>query len=695
MSHKLLISGWACVLGAALAPLSLMAAPHVGADADWISHNATVNESAYSELAQVKAGNVAHLGLTWSLDLPGEATLEATPLAIHGTLYFTGSWGVVYAVNARNGRLLWTYDPKTWQHNPMKLHYTFACNRGVAYAAGRIYSAAVDGRLFALDARSGKLLWSVETTSPQSGQTITGAPRTFKDKVIIGNGGADFGTRGYVTAYEGVTGSQVWRFYAAPGTPEENKGDPAMERAAATWTGEYWKTGTGGAPWGDLTFDPELNRIYIGTGNGGPYDPRVRSPGGGDNLYTASIVALNADTGEYVWHYQVNPRDSWDYDATAQMTLADLDIDGARHKVLMQAPKNGFFYVLDRESGKLLSAGKFGKVTWADHIDLTTGRPAEEANIRYETGDVTIWPAPNGAHAWQAMSFSPRTGLVYIPTMQLGVHFSKSGPVPVRGAVSVMGMTIQDVEADPDDGKGALVAWDPVRQRPAWRAQHDTIWNGGTLATAGDVVFQGTADGYLSAYDATNGRRLWHYNAGLGIVAPPMTYAVNGHQYVSILVGYGGSSAIWGDVMNLGWKFGVQPRRLLTFSLDGKAKLPTTPGPDMTVSAVDDPSIQINPAEVAAGHAIYVACAACHGRDLVSSGAPAPDLRESHLALDPNAFEKLLHEGLLLPQGMPRFETLTHEQIMDIYAYIRAGARDALTSKSAASSSAASQPAGP
>lgn len=681
MSHKFCVRGLAGLLSAVLTPLALAAGPGVGANADWSSHNAAADESAFSGLTQIKAGNVARLGLAWSMDLPGEATLEATPLAVHGTLYFTGSWGVVYAVDARDGKLLWKYDPQTWAHNPMKLHFTFAANRGCAYADGRIYSAALDGRLFALDARTGKLLWSVETTSPQSGQTITGAPRVFKDKIIIGNGGADFGTRGYVTAYDAATGRQVWRFYAAPGTPEENKGDPAMERAAATWTGEYWKSGTGGAPWGDLTFDAELNRIYVGTGNGGPYDPKVRSPGGGDNLYTASIVALDADTGQYAWHYQVNPRDSWDYDATAQMTLADLNIGGVTRKVLMQAPKNGFFYVLDRENGRLISAEKFGKVTWADHIDLTTGRPVEAQNIRYETGEVTIWPAPNGAHAWQAMSFSPRTGLVYIPTMQLGVRFSTSGAVPVRGAVSVMGMTIQDVEADPNDGKGSLVAWDPVHQRAVWRALHDTIWNGGVLSTAGDVVFQGTADGYLSAYDATSGRRLWHFNAGLGIVAPPMSYAVNGHQYISILIGYGGSSAIWGDVMNLGWKFGVQPRRLLTFELNGKAKLPPTPGPDMTVNAVDDPSIQINPADVAAGHAIYVACAACHGRDLVSSGAPAPDLRESRLALDPNAFERLLHEGLLLQNGMPRFETLTHEQIMDIYAYVRAGARDALAAE--------------
>jgi len=280
--------------------------------------------------------------------------------------------------------------------------------------------------------------------------------------------------------------------------------------------------------WDNITFDADLNRIYLGTGNGGPYDPEQRSPGGGDNLYTASIVALDADTGKYVWHYQINPRDSWDYDCTQQMTLADLAIDGRPRKVLMQAPKNGFFYVLDRETGKPISAGKIGKVTWADHIDLVTGRPVEAKNIRYETGETITWPSPTGAHSWQAMSFSPKTGLVYIPYMQAGVRFSRGAPR--KGDVSVGGLSIGTVKADAMDGKVALVAWDPIQQKAAWRVPLDTIWNGGTLATAGNVVFQGTAGGYLSAYDAVTGRPLWRFNAGLGIIAPPVSYSVGGNM---------------------------------------------------------------------------------------------------------------------------------------------------------------------
>ena len=650
-------------------------APAVGAAADWPSHGGGADESGYSRLDEINRSNIGKLGLLWSLDLPGEVTLEATPLAVDGVLYFTGSYAAVYAVDAVSGKLKWKFDPQTWKHNPAKMHFGFAANRGAAYADGRVFAAALDGRLFCLDARSGELLWSVETTAPQSMQTITGAPRTFNGKVIIGNGGADFGARGYVTAYDAATGRQAWRFYTAPGSPQENRGDPAMERAAASWSGEYWKTGTGGAVWDSITFDPLLNRIYLGTGNAGPYDPTVRSPGGGDNLYTASIVALDADTGRYLWHYQINPRDSWDYDSTQRMTLAELTIDGKRREVLMQAPKNGFLYVLDRRTGKLISAGKIGKATWADHIDIATGRPVEAKDIRYESGDLIVWPSPLGAHSWQDMSFSPRSGLVYIPYMHVGARFSRGAPRP--GDISVGGLSIGWAKADSQDGKGALIAWDPVRQRARWKLPQVTIWNGGTLATAGDLVFQGAADGYLSAYDASAGERLWRFNAGLGIIAAPISYSAGGKQSVSVLVGYGGSAAIGSSLMHVGWKYAAQPRLLLTFGLDGKALLPPSAPPDMSVKALDDPSLQIRDADVAAGRGLYLACAACHGRDLVAAGAPAPDLRESQAALHPDSFWAVVHDGAWLERGMPRFEMFTREQILQIYAYIRSGARDA------------------
>lgn len=656
----------------------------MGAGANWTSHNGDVDETAYSRLHQIDASNISRLGLAWSLDLPGETTLEATPLAVDGVLYFTGAYAAVYAVDGRTGRLLWKYDPQTWKYHPNKMMFSFAANRGVAYARGRIFSAALDGRLLALDARTGRLIWSVATVDPASMQDVTGAPRVFAGKVIIGSAGADFGARGYVTAYDQKTGREVWRFYTVPGTPAENEADPAMERAAATWSGQYWKIGTGGGVWDSITFDRELNRVYLGTANAGPYDPAVRSPGGGDNLYTDSIVALDAATGKLVWATQLVPRDAWDYDCTQQMTLAELVIEGKKRKALLQAPKDGFFYVIDRETGKLISAAKIGKVTWARGIDLESGRPVTEPGIYYDkTGQATIWPAPVGAHSWQSMSYDPQTGLVYVPYMQAGVRYTKG--TPQSDGFTVGDVTINGRKMGPHDGRGALLAWDPVDQRRAWEVWHGAIWNGGVLSTAGNLVFQGAADGYFDAYDAKTGKRLWRFNAGLGIIAAPMAYAVRGREYVSVLVGYGGSAASWGSLMNVGWKYGAQPRRLLTFALGGRATLPPSPAPDMTVHALDNPSYRINPAQVAMGHAMFVACAACHGLNLVATGAPAPDLRESRVALNPNSLWTVVHDGALIRLGMPRFANLTRPQVDAIYAYIRAGARAALAhGKSAA-----------
>jgi quinohemoprotein ethanol dehydrogenase len=647
----------------------------LGAAVDWAAPAGDADETDYSQLDQINTSNIPKLGLGWWLDLPGEVSLEATPLAIGGVLYFTGTYGAVYAVDGGDGKLLWRYDPEIWNHNPSKMRLNFAVDRGVAYAKGRIFSATLDGRLFALDAKSGKLLWSVETTAANSLQFITAAPRAFKDKVVIGNAGGDFGARGYVTAYDQAIGKQAWRFYTVPGTPEENRNDPAMQRAAATWHGQYWKTGTGGAPWNGITFDAKYNRIYIGTGNASPADPEVRSPGGGDNLYTASIVALDADTGRYAWHYQINPKDAWDYDCTEQITLAQLIIDGKPKDVLMQAPKNGFFYVIDRASGKVISAGKLGKVTWADHIDLATGRPVEAKNIRYETGNTVIWPNPAGAHNYQAMSFSPKTGLVYIPYMQNGVHYYR-GPAKL-GDVNIAHLSLGSFKADAHDGTGALLAWDPVRQQARFRIWYKTMWNGGALSTAGNVVFQGAADGTVAAYNATSGQRLWNFNAGLGILAAPMSYEVNGKQYIALLVGYGGSAAVGSDVMNVGWKWGA-PRRLLSFAIDGQAQLPKSPPPDLTVHALDDPKLKLNEADVHAGANLYLNCFVCHGRDAVSAGGPAPDLRESQIALSLQSLWPVVHDGVLMDHGMPRFEMLTHEQVRQIYDYIRARARAAI-----------------
>jgi quinohemoprotein ethanol dehydrogenase len=560
------------------------------------------------------------------------------------------------------------------------MHFSFVANRGVAYENGKVFVAGLDCRLFALDAATGKQLWVVDSVPAASFNICTGAPRVMNGKVIIGNGGADFGARGFVTAFDAASGKQLWRFYTTPGNPDQNKGDAAMEAAAKTWGPDFWKnTGGGGTAWNGMTYDAELNRVYIGAGNAGPYDPSARDPNSkGDNLYTSSIVALDANTGKYIWHYQENPRDSWDYKATPNIQMATLTIDGKPRKVLMHAPTNGFFYVLDRETGKLINQpGKTTVINWAKDIDMKTGRPNEYPNIRYETGLTEMWPGTIGGHNWQAMSYSPRTGLVYIPIQQIGARFAKNGTAS-ENAFNVMGLLLEPIIKKEGDGHGYLVAWNPVTQKEAWRVQNKNLWNGGTLATAGGLVFQGTAEGMFNAYNAKTGERVWQFDAGLGIVGAPMSYSLNGRQYVSVLVGYGGTTAAYGNFMNVGWKFGAQPRRLLTFALDGTAKLAPSPGPDMKVHAVDDPSLVLNEADVQAGKALSVQCAACHGIALQATGTPGPDLRESGIALRLDTFSQLLKSGALLEQGMPRFEKLTDEQIRQIHAYIRAKAREEL-----------------
>ncbi len=671
------------LLLAAFAAL-LLAAPALAtmpANLDWPNYGGQADEAGHAALDQINQQTVRRLGLAWSLDLPGEQTLEATPLAAGGVLYFTGSFADVYAVSVTTGRLLWKWEARVWEYNPDKMHYIFPLNRGVAYADGRVFVGATDGRLVALDAATGRQLWSAETVGHNDRRTITGAPRVFGGKVIIGHGGGDAGMRGYVTAYDQKTGRQVWRFYTVPGSPDENREDQAnrlaMEMAAKTWgTGEYWKTGTGGTAWHGMTFDPELNRIYIGTGNSGPYNPQKRDPGGGDNLFLASIVALDADTGKYVWHYQVNPREAWDYKAAAGMITATLIIDGRPRKVLMQAPTNGFFYVLDRETGALISAEKFAKASWADHIDPASGRPVELPGIRYEHGPVTIWPWTAGAHNWQAMAFNPGTGLVYIPTMQLGFDFTPA-PASFQGVIATPHLT-----DDPHDGKGALIAWDPVAQKERWRVDQRWMWNGGVLSTAGGLVFQGDNEGWLTAYDAADGKRLWRYGAGLGIVAPPISYAWQGTQYVSLLVGWGGPNPYGNGLMPTGWRYNAQPRRLLTFRIGGKARLPNTAPYDETVHPLDDPALVLDSEAVGAGAKLYGGnCSGCHGGAVQSAGAPGPDLRESALALDRTGFRQVVREGASLPKGMPRFARFSDAELELLYSYVREAARAELRRK--------------
>ncbi len=649
----------------------------IGASANWPGVGGMADESAFSRLDTINTTNIRRLGLTASRDLEGEVSLEATPIAVDGVIYFSGSYSGVYAIDGASGRLLWKYDPQVWKFNPTKIG--MGVNRGVAYDNGRVFVGVIDGRLVALNAKTGAVEWTAETLPKGTLHTLTGAPRTFNGKVIIGNGGADIGQRGFVSAYDQKTGAFAWRFYTVPGKPEENRGDPTLEMIARTWSGAYWNKGTGGTVWNGMTFDPEFNRIYIGAGNSGPYNPAIRNPGGGDNLFVASIVALDADTGKYVWHYQENPNESWDYKATSNMIATTVVIDGKPRKVLMQAATNGFFYVLDRETGKLVSAEKFTKATWAERIDLATGRPVERPGIRYQEGDITLYPSTIGGHNWQPMSFSPVTGLAYIPEMQAGTHYSTKLRV---GDFPYMGVGLRFSMSEPGDGKGKLIAWDPVSQRARWSVSRPYLWNGGTLATAGNLVFQGTADGWLYAHDALTGKQVWKFYAGLGIIGAPMSWSSNGVQYVSILVGWGGTAGAASDILHVGWRYGAQPRRLLTFALGGKRRLPRAPGRDMHVRAVDDPSITLDEADVAAGQGMTFICGACHGMKFRGGGAPGPDLRESQLALSEENLWQVLHTGVLAERGMPGFASLSRKQVHQLWSALRAASREALGTRS-------------
>jgi quinohemoprotein ethanol dehydrogenase len=512
------------------------------------------------------------------------------------------------------------------------------------------------------------VLWSVVTVDQSKPYTITMAPRVVKGNVIIGNGGAEFGVRGYVSAYDALSGRLVWRFYTVPGNPGLGFESPALERAAETWTGKWWEVGGGGTVWDSLAFDPELDLLYVGTGNGSPWSRYVRSPGGGDNLYVSSILALRPDTGELVWHYQTTPGDNWDFTSTQHILLADLEIDGKKRRVLMQAPKNGFFYVLDRETGELLSADPYVTVTWARGVDLETGRPIEAAGLDYRERTIEVKPSPFGGHNWQPMSFHPGTGLVYIPAQEVPYFFRLDKEWKHRTGAWNTGADPTVADAFPRElVSGHLLAWDPVAKREVWRAQYTLPWNGGTLATAGNLVFQGTAHGTFAAYRATDGKLLFEAPAGTGIVAPPVTYELDGEQYVAVMAGWGGAFAlVAGDAAAAA---GVTDNsgRLLVWKLGGSARLPVQLAAERELAAV---AANFDPELVQRGnHTYHRWCATCHGVGVVSGGV-LPDLRKS----DPRTYgmlDDVVLRGSLLNNGMPRFDVwLRRDDVAAIRAYL-------------------------
>ena len=646
---------------------------------NWAAYGRTYSEAHYSPLTDIDTKTVGRLGLAWSLDLEPQNVLS-TPLAVDGVIYLAVSYSIVHAVDAQTGELLWRYDPGVLERAGKKLRTGWGI-RGLAYWKSRVFVGTHDGRLLAIDARTGKPVWSVQTLDPADGAFISGPPRVFDDKVVIGFGGADFGPiRGYVTAYDTATGKQLWRFWTVPGDPARGFENRAMELAAKTWNGKWWQYGGGGTVWNAMTYDPEFNRLYLGTGNGDPWNPQLRSPGGGDNLFLCSIVALDADTGEYVWHYQTVPGDAWDYNAAMDMTLAELTIDGRTRKVLMQAPKNGFFYVIDREDGRLLSARKLGKVTWAERVDLETGRPVLVPNARYEEGPIELYPSFQGVHNWFPMSFSPRTKLVYVPIIEMSSVYSAEGIDPKKWSplpysTQYTGLAGGDGDPQPDAAKSSLVAWDPLGARKVWEVPTPGPHNGGTLATAGDLVFQGLADGYLHAYSAQDGERLWSFFAGTAVVGTPITFLVGERQYVAILAGplHGSAGGFGSMAAQFGWNAREHPRRLLAFALDETAKLPPAPPPRRVEPLIAE-EFELDQELVSLGIDQYARCVLCHGPGAVAGGT-APDLRASELPLSPDAFDVIVRGGSLEARGMPRFAELTDRELEALRHYIRYRAR--------------------
>ena len=650
---------------------------------NWLAFGRTYSEQRFSPLDQINDSTVSWLGVDWYMDLPNERGLVSTPLVVDGVLYFVGSMNRVRAVDAESGELIWGYDPKVVENSGNDLRAGWEHNRGIGIWKDKVYIATWDGRLNAIDRATGEEVWSVRTFDKSLPLYITGAPKIFKGKVLIGNGGTENGpARGYVTAYDAETGEQAWRFHIVPGNPADGFENDAMRMAADTWTGEWWKFGGGGNAWHGFTYDAELDTLYIGTGNGAPWNQKIRSPDGGDNLFLCSIVALDPDTGEYRWHYQTTSGETWDYNSNMDIVLADLDIDGRTVKALMHAPKNGFFYVIDRESGELISAETYSDINWATHVDLETGRPVEVPGARYEDGSERISPSPAGAHSWHAMSFNPQTGLAYIPTLHLSALYSDLGVDKASWQSSVFEGDTTGVGWGWDEERqpsSTLQARDPVKNEVVWEIPQTGVANAGTMTTAGNLVLQGRVDGVLVAYNATTGDVVWTFDAGLGISAPPVTYAINGKQYVAILVGWGGGVAGLGPSVSIanGWAYGAQERRLIAFSLDGNATVPPQP-PAGAAQPIPMPQFELDEGLASQGYGEYaMRCTVCHGMDARSPGM-APDLRASPVLASAEAFADVVRDGSRLENGMPVYRHLSDEQLLKIRHYVRQQAESAL-----------------
>jgi quinohemoprotein ethanol dehydrogenase len=657
---------------------------------NWLSYNGGWQEHRYSSLDQINVDNIAQLKPAWYVEFDTNRGQESTPIVVDGVLYVTTAWSKVHAVDAKTGKQIWYYDPKA----PGSSGVPACCdvvNRGVAVYKGKVFLGTTDGRLVALDAGTGKEVWVANTVPANSIYTITGAPRVARDKVFIGNGGADFGGRGFVSAYDTESGKLVWRFYTVPGdpnaAPDGAASDEAMKNVAApTWFGEWYKYGGGGHVWNSIVYDPDFNQLYMATGNGFPWNPNFRSAGKGDNLFIASIVAVDADTGKYKWHYQESPGDGWDFDSISDMTLADLDIGGQNRKVLLHPPKNGFFYVIDRQTGKLVSAEPYvGGITWAKRVDVATGKPEISPEALYKDKAFTGSPGGGGAHNWHPTAFNPKIGLIYLQATEgsstyyepvkkyeynpdrpsIGIDFAKMAGGGAHGADTLGKKQTPAPAAAPP--KSFLLAWDPVAQKAAWRT--DTR-GGGVLATGGNLLFQGRGRagvlGELVAYRADTGEKIWSHATPNAISAGPITYSVDGEQYIAVAAGAG--------MMAMGSPARArQSGRLLVFKLNGTGALPAEPP---LAAPANPPQAVAAAADVAEGANHYDDyCTRCHGVQ-ARNGNVIPDLRRSVMLTQPDAWQSIVSKGALTDRGMIGWSKyLNADQVEKIRLYVGEQAR--------------------
>ncbi len=659
----------------------------------WLAAGRTYSEQRYSPLTGISKANVGKLGLAWYADVDTERGQESTPVVVDGALYFTTAWSKVFAYDAKSGKQLWAYDPKVDPSNG-----AIACcdvvNRGVAAWKGKLYLGALDGRLIAIDAKTGKKAWEVQTTDLKDPYTITQAPRIVKGLVIIGNGGAEYTCRGYVSAYDAATGKLKWRFYTVPAKPGDPTNTPELKSALKGWDGDFWKYGGGGTAWDTILYDPKTDLIYFGTGNGLSWSQEVRSPKGGDNLFVSSIVAVHASTGKYAWHFQEVPGDEWDYDVTNPLMTADLKIKGQPRHVLMQAPKTGFFYVWDAATGKLISADKFAPLNWASKIDLKTGRPVENPDARYsDTKAAIVQPAPLGAHNWHPMAYSPKTGLVYIPVTESSTGFMSADPktFQVKDRVyNTATVSFSDKITELYGKPGApqrgnirsyLEAYDPVAQKIVWKAPDKDYGPHGVMTTATNLVFSGDWSGYFNAFDARTGEKLWSIKTQADVVAAPSTYVIGGEQYVALLVGARGLPP--GQIRTSATS--ANNSRLLIYKLNATETLPTAGVAGAVAGKVLDPPLLTGTNEqVIDGEGAYGRfCSGCHGAGGVADKS-IPDLRYSPALRNLRNWNAIVIDGERASKGMVSFKSVLAEgQAEAIYHYIVSQANKAKAEQAA------------